>query len=83
MDNRPLLRGDRARLFRGENAKVWERRLRERYQWPQPLAGQLASFLTGEGPMPSWPPELPPELPRGRPARTRPAGSEPRGSSDG
>ena len=49
--------GDRQRLFRGENAKVWERRLVERYQWPEPLAAQLALFLVGAGPLPPWPPE--------------------------
>jgi hypothetical protein len=55
MDNRPLPRRDRVKLFRGEYAGVWERRLVERHGWPKEMAGPMSRFLTGEGTCPRWP----------------------------
>ncbi len=57
MDNRPLPRRDRVRLFRGEYAGVWERRLVNN-GWPQPLAGEVARFLTSDARLPHWPAAL-------------------------
>jgi hypothetical protein len=47
----------RVKLFRGEYSRIWERRLLAK-GWPEPLAGELAAFLTGEGAMPTWPADL-------------------------
>lgn len=54
MDNRPLPRRDRVRLFRGEYAGVWKRRLQQA-GWPPELAGEVSRFLTGDAPLPHWP----------------------------
>ena len=43
----------RVRLFRGEYAGVWERRLLAK-GYPVPVAKALSLFLTHEGPLPSW-----------------------------
>lgn len=45
------------KLFRGEAKFMWEERLLQA-GWPQPLAGRTAAFITGDGPMPVWPPRF-------------------------
>jgi hypothetical protein len=41
------------KLFKGATSTIWERRLVE-HGWPQPMAGLIAAFMVGSGPMPYW-----------------------------
>lgn len=43
------------KMFRGEVQSVWEGRLID-WGWPQPMAGLIAAWAVGSGPLPHWPP---------------------------
>lgn len=45
------------KMFRGIDRYHWERNFVVA-GWPQPLAGLMAAWATGEGPLPHWPDAL-------------------------
>lgn len=46
------------KMFKGTPKYYVEQRLLN-HGWPQPLAGLTAAYMTGEGPVPVWPPNWP------------------------
>jgi hypothetical protein len=42
------------KMFRGATRLAWHHRLTE-VGWPEPLAAQLAAWITNSGPLPHWP----------------------------